>query len=1036
MAGQGAQSRGRGREDEADEDAMAPKIPTKRTPFAYEVGPPPGAAVQSISPLPGLPLDTTFDNVSWIPQGPGLTQDGDLNIAPMHPTAGCVTAIAPHPTNQNVIYIGTANGGVWRTDNALDANVRWKPLTDDQLSLSIGGLAIDPTDATGNTLVAGIGRRSSYGGSGGALKGILRTTDGGATWTRLGEVDLAGRNVYQLAARGSTIVVCVPNTDNATAPGLYRSTNGGTTFTNVSGASGTGLLAGSVTHLAADPTNLARFYVHVASNGVYRTSDSGATWVNASPSGISPAQLALAVSGNGTAVFAGECTTTSRVWRSTNLGANWTQMNSVQTKSTNFWNGFVADPSNANLIYFSGSFVRSDFPFSGRVVRGDSSQPSGSQWTSIASTNVQGTGTAPHTDSRALAFTAGSRLIEGDDGGIYELPVANVGSEGMIVDGVGSEWRSLNGNLADSEMHSMAYDPVSRIFFGGAQDTGFQNQLTPGLAQAGGAGWEKVINGDGGAAAIEPVVVPGSSIRYGSAQYLAAFYHATYDAYNNETNFTLSPTTLVGSGTPIVQGNSSSMPFTSPIATNAVASGRIVIGGNTHLYESIDQGNTVTQIDTVGVNGLTKIAYGGRFNGANAPDVLFFGSGSNIRYRTMAGGAVNGIAFPGGNVQGIVFDPQNWKTAYIIGTTSVYSANDIATNGAAAFTNITGNLTGVGTMQTIQYLTLPSGNALMVGTDLGAFIMRTASPGVWKTLGDNLPRAPIHASAFDSLGQVLAVAAFGRGAWLYDCKQTKTTGQYGETFQAYDVGTSTFSSTTGELFSSQLGTATAVAVAGVRELRLTLDNVTNTLAAFRLPDTNAGKPVPAFSAKWNSIVFGNPSTMADGFSFNFGQLGGISGMAFTNGTYANEDGFNVGLTVSLRTYSGATPGYYVRVNGVTVPGGFVSKPSANWGTSNTTRHLFEVDWRKDTGLSLRVDGVAIFTNLATPGFITQAGDRFVFGARTGSFYEAITLDNIAIITGGVLLPLAPISRFMLAPIIRRPARRPIKRLMGTSQRTG
>ena len=137
---------------------------------------------------------------------------------------------------------------------------------------------------------------------------------------------------------------------------------------------------------------------------------------------------------------------------------------------------------NANLVYFSGSFVRTDFPFSGRVVRGDASQPSGSQWTSIASTNVQGTGTAPHTDSRALAFTAGSRLIEGDDGGIYELPVANVGSEGMIVGGVGSEWRSLNGNLADSEMHSMAYDPVSRIFFGGAQDTGFQNQLTPGLA--------------------------------------------------------------------------------------------------------------------------------------------------------------------------------------------------------------------------------------------------------------------------------------------------------------------------------------------------------------------------------------------------------------------------------------------------------------------------------------------------------------------------------------------------------------------------
>ena len=111
------------------------------------------------------------------------------------------------------MYIGTANGGVWKTTNAQSANVRWKPLTDDQLSLSIGGLAMDRSDASGNTLVAGFGRRSSYFNYGGAHKGLLRTTDGGTTWTRI-ELNLNGRSIYQMAVNGNMWLLAVPETDN------------------------------------------------------------------------------------------------------------------------------------------------------------------------------------------------------------------------------------------------------------------------------------------------------------------------------------------------------------------------------------------------------------------------------------------------------------------------------------------------------------------------------------------------------------------------------------------------------------------------------------------------------------------------------------------------------------------------------------------------------------------------------------------------------------------------------------------------------
>lgn len=981
--------------------AQAPKIPTKQPPLAEEVGPPAGESQLRVAPLPGLPLDKGFDSVGWIPQGPGLTKNGDLNIAPQYPTSGCVTAIAPKPSSTGTLYIGTANGGVWRTDNADQSNVRWKALTDDQLSLSIGGLAVDPSDLSGNTVVAGFGRRSSFGGVGGAQKGLIRTTDGGASWTRLGETELAGRSIFNVTARGDLMLLAVPETDNGTSPGLYRTVNGGANFTNLSGLAGSDLPDGPVTHLAADPSNDTRYYVHVASIGVYRSDDSGATWVNVS-AGMAAAnvpQLALAVSGNGT-VFAAELADTSRVYRSTNLGANWTPMDSVQARTGGLFNGFVADPTNPNLVYLSGLFTRTNFPYSGRVVRGDASRAAGSQWTPIASTKVQGQGTAPHTDSRVLVFMSNSHLLEGDDGGIYELPVADTGSQGMPSAGKGSKWRSLNGNLANSEMHSMAYDRVSRILIGGAQDTGFQEQLEPGVAPGEMAGWDKTVNGDGGDALVDIDSSPGQSIRYGSGQNLGAFFRATYDPDNVQISRAFPALALIGDGTPITNQN---VPFVTPLAMNAVRGGRLIIAGNAALYESKDQGETVRQIDSAAANQLAKIAYGGRFNGANVPDVLFYGSGSTVRYRTTAGGAFNSVPFPGGNVQGIVFNPENWRSAYVTGDTSVYRANNVAAKGAAGFVNITGNLTGVGTFHTLEYLTLPSGNALMVGTDLGAYIMRLASPAVWKTLGDNLPHAPVFDSYFDPAGQVLAVVAFGRGAWLYDLKSIKTAGQYGETFQAFTEDTSSLPSRVGELFSSHLGSVAKVIDPDLRELQLTASGVNSTRTVFRLPDLNPGKAVPAFSAKWNGTVYGSTANgLADGFSFNFGPLGGISGEAFSDFTYNTEDGFNKGLTVSVRTFSGNGPGYYVRVNGATVLGGFAPKPSGNWGNFNPKRHFFEVDWRFDTGLTLRVDGITIFKNLATPGFTPAKGDRFVFGARNGGMDEEVRLDNLALFTGGVL----------------------------------
>ncbi len=177
----------------------------------------------------------------WTDQGPGpATDNGNVSL-PGGPAAGAIQAAATHPTDANIIYAGTVNGGVWKTENALNATngldddkdgtideldeVRWTPLTDQFPSLAISSLTLDVDDPTNNTIYAGTGSTSSFGSEGGRAIGILKSTNGGDTWELIGSKasELRDKLVTGIFARGDRMVV-------VTDAGLFYSPDGGQNF--------------------------------------------------------------------------------------------------------------------------------------------------------------------------------------------------------------------------------------------------------------------------------------------------------------------------------------------------------------------------------------------------------------------------------------------------------------------------------------------------------------------------------------------------------------------------------------------------------------------------------------------------------------------------------------------------------------------------------------------------------------------------------------------------------------------------------------
>ena len=118
--------------------------------------------------------------------------------------AGRVTAVAIDPADPtgNTVFVGAAQGGIWKSTNAaynVADNVAWNAISDNQATLSIGSIAIQPgnSDPAKSVILAATGEANNSADSYFGL-GILRSNDAGSTWNLISSAILhrVGRHTH------------------------------------------------------------------------------------------------------------------------------------------------------------------------------------------------------------------------------------------------------------------------------------------------------------------------------------------------------------------------------------------------------------------------------------------------------------------------------------------------------------------------------------------------------------------------------------------------------------------------------------------------------------------------------------------------------------------------------------------------------------------------------------------------------------------------------------------------------------------------
>jgi photosystem II stability/assembly factor-like uncharacterized protein len=597
---------------------------------------------------------TQFERIAAQPQW----QQVGTNVVPsLGGGAGRINVIRLAPNNTNIIYIGSAGGGVWKTT---DGGTTWATTTDKYPVTSIADIAIDATNP--NNIYVATGDGAGYevdddfwGGV--YTAGILRSTDGGTTWSQVAKTlpqDM--RNILQR-------LIINPSNPNvllaATRAGIYRTTNAGTSWKKVSN-----------NHCYDMEWNTANAsIVYAGGEGVvYKSTDAGATW-SSIKTGLGSGRMSIEVSASNAQVI--YALTGSSFQRTTDGGATWT------TRSYPSGAGFYGYYD----LVLSCAGANSDYLIAGGLTTVKSTN-GGSSWTSVDNWSNYTAPNYVHADKHFAMFYPASttNIMVGCDGGVFRTTNG------------GTNWSDLSNGLMIAQVYRIGITPQNvNLITSGWQDNGCNKWD--------GTNWTQIFGADGMETAID---YTNQNTIYESYQ-----YGSLNRSYNGGSSWTyIAP----GSGD-----------WITPFVIDPSVNTRLYYGGSNILYKTENQGNSWSAINGVNFGDYgeaiaiapsnNNIVYSASFGKIFRTNIVTNTSTDITAGLPVTKAAINYIAVSSANANHV------WValSGYTAGE-KVYRT----TNGGASWANISGSLPNL-PVNTIAYQNNSTGDRVFIGTDIGVF---------------------------------------------------------------------------------------------------------------------------------------------------------------------------------------------------------------------------------------------------------------------------------------------------------------------------
>ena len=673
-------------------------------------------------------------------QGQGT---GDWELEGPINTGGRITDVAISPDNDDILYVSTATGGIFKTTNRGD---NWTPIFDAVVKPSIGNIAIAPSNS--QRIYVGTGEANGSATDGAYFgDGIYRSDDGGDTWNNMGleESNHIGRIIIDPTDSDRVFVAATGKLYGYNEErGIYRSTNGGNDWERVLFITD----STSAIDVIMNPVNTDIIFAAMwertrkpwqrdyggITSAIHRSIDGGDNWeilTNGLPA-VSPntGRISLAISESEPSTIYARYTTNEitnvfdGLYKSTDNGDSWTlvalgDISGVDSSFGWYFGNIRINPLDPDEVYVLGQ----------QLVK---TSNSGSSWQTVS---------GMHVDHHAMEYSKNNNnfILAGNDGGAY------------ISENGGNSWTHFN-NLPITQFYNIEVDfQQPERLYGGTQDNNTIRTLTGSNDD-----WSSIWGGDG--------------------------FHVNVDP--NDNNFVYAESQFGGlgrstNGGTSFQGATDGIDFNdrrnwnTPVVLSPFDS-EIVFYGSNKLYTS-DKAVFWTAISpdlTDGQHPSGSLSYGTLT--AIAPsylnlDTVYVGSDDGNVNVTFNGGntwenITNGL--PDRYITSIAISHNDDQIAYI--TFSGFSVLDYTPHifktedGGQNWSDISSNLPSIPVNDIILFT-----NSIFVATDLNVWY--SENDGVsWDIVGNDLPFTIIRDLKLHEPSNMLYAGTFGRSLHSYD----------------------------------------------------------------------------------------------------------------------------------------------------------------------------------------------------------------------------------------------------------------------------